>query len=130
MTEQQTMEAVAETPKRKGWPKGKPRKKAEPEVEPGTAVRVASPETAPVEQDRPLGHYDRKAAHSGAIVYQVVAHTRDAVRILGPKGSLVAMLYRRSPVPGTNGEVMDHPFADVAARDLCEFLNGKAGELR
>lgn len=117
MTEQQTVEA----PKRRGWPKGKPRvKRAEPVVEAESHV----------EPERPLGHYDRSAAFSGAIVYQVVAHTRDAVRILGPKGSLVAMLYRRSAVPGTNGEVVDHPFADVAARELCEFLNGKAEELR
>lgn len=108
---------------------GRPRKNPLPVAEAATEVAPA-PQPVVEESVKPQGCYDRKAAFSGAIIYQVVNHTRDAIRILGPRGSMVAMIYRRSSIPGTNGEIMDHPFAEISARELCEFLNEKAGELR
>lgn len=95
-------------------------------TEASEAVEIA---TEPLETiEAPLGHYDRQRA--GAQVYQVVAHTRDAIKVLGPKGACAAMIYRRSAVPGKSGEVVDNAFAEVAARELADFLNGQVEALR
>jgi len=81
------------------------------------------------ESERPLGHYDKTRAVDGG-VYQVVSHTRDAIKVMGPKGSTAAMIMRRSKADGSRGEMIDNPFAELAARELAEILNALVEGLR
>lgn len=116
MTEQ-TIEQT-ETPKKRGWPKGRPRKPKS--MEP--TVEAAAPE-------RHQGHYDRQAAFNDVRqTYQVVNHTRDAIKVIGQKGATMVIVYRRSTA--RDGTVIEHQLSDFAAKRIADILNEETARLK